>query len=453
MKGLIQFTPVTLAILLLQPLTGFAEGPDTLQMHTEGSGQPLTIDAAVQEGLDRSPDIQRVRAAKSESEWRHFEALGGGFFPRLSASALHYFDTRYTDTAIVFGGTPLTFPGFYPTNSLSLDVSVPIFDGLANIRNLQAASSDEDAATEELARAEFELKEGIRLAFYRSLAASGLQDVAEQNVKTLEDHLKQVDVQKSGGVATTYDVLRVQVQLNEARADLMDAQDTYSQARKKLTQLLGLDSDDRPLTGELPVPDTSKVKDLALGNAPELRDDIRALNSRAESAEHSHQASLAWLVPSISLAGDYTWYDSQIFNQTVQDTGVYLNAYNVGIFFKWNLFDGGVALAREREAAYRAIESEKASQSAKLQVPYDFDYWKRRYLSNTDHYISKKFDITRSEESVRLAKEEERAGTRTSTETLDAELDLFRSKEGVVNAQMNAAEAQIRLELALGKEI
>jgi outer membrane protein TolC len=54
---------------------------------------------------------------------------------------------------------------------------------------------------------------------------------------------------------------------------------------------------------------------------------------------------------------------------------------------------------------------------------------------------------------VRLAKEEERAGTRTSTETLDAELDLFRAKAGVVNALVNAAEAKIRLELALGREI
>ena len=83
----------------------------------------------------------------------------------------------------------------------------------------------------------------------------------------------------------------------------------------------------------------------------------------------------------------------------------------------------------------------------------EFAYWKRRYSSNTDHYVSKQLNVTRSLESVRLAKEEERAGSRTSSEVLDAELDLFRSKAGVVNAQVNAVESLINLELALGRTI
>ena len=285
------------------------------------------------------------------------------------------------------------------------------------------------------------------------MAAGQLQSVAEQNVKTLEDHLKQVDTQKRGGVATNYDVLRVQVQLNEARADLIDTQDEYSNARKKLTQLLGLDADNRPLTGALPVPDSDRVRALRWDAMPKERPDIEALNLRAESAEKSRQAMATWYVPSVSVMGSYMWYNAQFFNVTVQDTGNYLNAYNVGIFLKWNIFDGGVSLAQEKESAYRTIQAEKTAEAAKLQMPFDFEYWKRRYLSNTDHYTSKKFDITRSEESVRIAKEEERAGTRTSTETLDAELDLFRAKAGVVNALVNAAEAKIRLELALGREI
>jgi outer membrane protein TolC len=177
------------------------------------------------------------------------------------------------------------------------------------------------------------------------------------------------------------------------------------------------------------------------------------LNLRADAANRARQAKQAWWVPSVAVGGEYMWYDSQTFVTQVNDTGNYYNAYNLGVFFKWNLFDGGVSIAQAGEASQRAIQAEKAAEAAKLKVPFDFEYWKRRYISNTDHYISKKFDITRSEESVRLAKEEEKAGTRTSTETLDAELDLFRAKAGVVNALVNAAEAAIRLELALGREI
>lgn len=446
----------TLSSLLLPALLlVFIDGAEAqVKNQTSPSGsQDLTIESAINEGLGRSPDIQRARAKQSETEWQHFEALGAGFLPKVSVNAHHYFSEEYSNTSISFGGAPLGFPGFYPTDVAAIDVSIPIFDGFSSIRNLNAASLSEEASKAELSNSEFQLRLEIRLAFYRALAAGQLQDVAAQNVKTLEDHLKQIEAQKTGGVATNYDVLRVQVQLNEARADAIDAQDGFETARKKLTQLLGLENDQRALSGQLPVPVADKVKALKWDEAPKERNDIKALNLRADAAEQSRKASSAWMMPSISLGGEYMWYNAQMIDATVHDTGNYLNAYNVGVFLKWNLFDGGIAIAQEREAAFRAIQAENVARAAKLQVPYDFEYWKRRYLSNTDHYISKKFDISRSQESVRLAKEEAKAGTRTSTETLDAELDLFRAKAGVVNALVNAAEAEIRLEQALGREI
>jgi outer membrane protein TolC len=412
----------------------------------------LTVENAIEEGLGRSPEIARAKSAQSEMAWKHFEALGAGFLPKVEANAHHYFDEKYTITNINFG-TMLSFPGFYPTDVVAVDAMIPIFDGLSSTRNLQAASLNEDAASAELDHAQFQLKTEIRLAFYKALAAAQLQEVAEQDVKTLEDHLKQIEARKHGGVATNYDVLRVQVQLNEAKADAIDAEDALATARRKLTELLGLENDSRPLLGSLPVPIADRVKNLKLAETPSDRSDIRALNLRADAAHRAKQAKAAWYVPSISVGGEYMWFNAQTFDQVVTDSGNYWNAYNVGVMLKWNLFDGGVSVAQDREAAERMTQAQKAADSAKLKVPYDFDYWKRRYLSNTDHYISKKFDITRSEESVRLAKEEERAGTRTSTDTIDAELDLFRAKAGVVNALVNAAEAEIRLEQVLGREI
>jgi outer membrane protein TolC len=413
---------------------------------------PLTLDAAISEGLRRSPEIQRSRAVVSEKSWRTFEAVGAGFLPKISVSGVHYFDTQYAITNINFGGTFFAFPGFYPNTQASIDISVPVFDGFANIRRLQAASLTEDASEKELSHAEFQLAEDVRLAFYQALGAAQIEDAAEENVKTLEDHLKQVKIQRQGGVATNYDSLRVEVQLNEARADAIDAKDNVTLTRKKLTLLLGLENDDRALQGELPVPAPSQVEHLELSGTAD-RSDIQALTLHAEASDKLGSAGAAWLFPTISLGGEYLLYDAQVFNNAIVNTGDYKSAYFAGIFLKWNLFDGGVSMAQANEAAYMAIQAEKASRAARLQVPYDFAYWKRRYISNSDHYLSKQLDINRSREAVRLAKEEERAGTRTSSETLDAELDLFRARAGVVNAQVSAAEALIKLEQALGRRI
>ena len=415
----------------------------------------LTLEVALAAGLAQSPEIARAHAAFDESSWRRFQALGAGFLPKVSISGQHFFDAKYSLTSVAFGagGAPISFPGFYPNTQLALEVQMPIFDGLANVRQYQAASLYENAAQQELRHAEFQLVEDIRLAFYQALAASLLDQVAETNVRTLEDHLKQVQIRRQGGAATKYDSLRVEVQLNEARADAIDVKDNVSLTRKKLNVLLGREEDDRQVQGTLPIPDSKQVATLELGNAVRERSDIEAMSLRAQAADKMKSASNAWLVPSVSVGGQYQVYESQLVGQTVTNTGKFDTAYNVGVFLKWNLFDGGSALAQANQAYYRAVQSDRSAQIARLKVPYDFAYWKRRYVANTDHYRSKQLDIARSEESVRLAKEEERAGSRTSTETLDAELDLFRAKAGVVSAQVNAAEAQIRLELALGRKI
>ena len=51
---------------------------------------------------------------------------------------------------------------------------------------------------------------------------------------------------------------------------------------------------------------------------------------------------------------------------------------------------------------------------------------------------------------VRLATIAVKAGTKTHAETLDAELELFRARAGLIRAQIDASEALANLELALG---
>ena len=62
-------------------------------------------------------------------------------------------------------------------------------------------------------------------------------------------------------------------------------------------------------------------------------------------------------------------------------------------------------------------------------------------------------DITKSKESVRLAKEGRRVGTRSNTDLLDAESDLYKSEAGAISAQIGAMEALINLELSVGHKI
>ncbi|MGZ3697857.1 MAG: TolC family protein, partial [Bdellovibrionota bacterium] len=97
-------------------------------------------------------------------------------------------------------------------------------------------------------------------------------------------------------------------------------------------------------------------------------------------------------------------------------------------------------------------QADAAVEMAHNHLPVDLALWRRRLVYSTALFEARKTDVSKSEESVRLAKEGLHAGTRTTSEVLDAELDLFRSKAGVIRAQLDALEATVNLELALGRK-
>jgi len=440
----------TAILLLALPLMGLSSGAAADQAAAPPS-PALTLEEAITEARTHSPTVRKAQAAADENSWRKTEVLGQGFMPKLTATANHYFNSKYEVLDVNVGAGAVAIPLIYPETTVGFGVQVPLFDGLANVEHLKAASLLERAAQEDLEHAEFQLDQDTKLAFYQALAAQQLEDVAEENVRTLEDHLKETDALKKGGAATNYDVLRVQVQLTEARSDAADAHDNAAIARRKLTLVLGLEQDSRKLEGALPVPEASKVDGAQFEQVPAARTDLAALAARSDALDKEHTAASLWLVPKISAGAEYDLYND--LTSSISSTDQFRSAYSVGIFLQWNLFDGGVSIARANEAAAQREQADRTSEEAKLAVPYDFDLWKRKYVTSTSRYEAKRLDVERSKESVRLAKLEQRAGSRTSTEVLDAELDLYRARAGVVNSQMSAAEALIKLETTLGRRI
>ena len=137
----------------------------------------LTLEQALSDGRDRSPRVQRAQSVADEHGWKRTETLAG-FLPKLSLSANHFFSTKYQFDNVDLGGAPLQIPLIYPTTSLTIDASLPVFDGLQNVNRYSAAAWGKDAAEAELDWTRFQVAQDIRLKFYQALAAQRIESVA-----------------------------------------------------------------------------------------------------------------------------------------------------------------------------------------------------------------------------------------------------------------------------------
>lgn len=410
--------------------------------------QVLTLDEAVRLASENSPEVQQSKALHDEFSGRKQESLSG-FLPTVFANGYHFTNVKYENFTL---NNSVTVPVVVPETSLKFTATLPVFDGLRNVNQFRAASTQEESAANEYEWRKFSVNQEVKRAYYRALAAQLLSEVASQNIKTLEDHVTHVEARKKGGVATRYDTLRVEVQLDEARSQKILADDNVILERKRLSRIMGLPNDARPLSGQMPEPTELKsLSDLTVDQAVENRRDLIALQKGEESADLASTARHTWWAPSIGAFTDYEFYNNS--NYSLSDSTGYHNAYDVGISLKWNFFDGGASIAQARQASARLAQSHAASEIEAQKLPENLETWKRRYVYGVSLYKTATSDIRKSEESVRQAQEGFKQGVRTVSEQLDAQLDLFRSRASQVNAQLTAVEALINLELTVGRTL
>lgn len=411
----------------------------------------LTLNEAIQSANSSSPSILKSESAVNESLWKKRETYSG-FLPSLTASAVALMDKKYALTNVRMGAAPsdTIVPQIIPTAQLTLASSYPLFEGFSSIHRLQSAIAQEQSAINEHNSNKFKTELDITLAFYKIVANKTLKEVSEQNLKVLQDHLKDIKLFKQSGMATNFDVLRVEVQVSNAETDLLNTIDNVSIAEQSLLELMGKDNKDFDINSSLPeIDDTvsAKFNEINLNS----RQDLASLRNRALALDFNDRAMNSFWLPKLSLNGQYLYYNN--LNNNITDTKKFRNAYQVGVMLTWNLFDGMISISRSQQASEQKFQAEKSVRLAELKAQKDLDIWKRKLNYFISLHKARKNDIAKSKESMRLAKEGRRVGARTSTDLLDAESDLYKSQAGAINAQMGAIDALINLELTSGQKI
>jgi len=402
----------------------------------------------ISEAFSDSPTIEKSESALDEASWKKVESYQG-FLPRLDGGITYLTDKRYMLVDVNLGGNPTSIAQVVPTTLYSLTASLPLFDGFASTNRYWAGQNLEQSAKHELDWTRFSTQRQVTLLFYKTLAAQALKDVAEQNLKSLNDHLKDAQALKKAGIATNYDVLRVEVQVSEAKSEVLNTTDNFDMARHRLGEAIGKDNEERDLDGKLPVVPNqvlSQIKALQL----EKRSDLQGMKEKVDSLHNLDTAANRYWSPKISAFGQYQYYNN--INDQFSDRDKFREAYQLGVTLTWNFFDIG-SIAKGHQASAQAHQLDSTLKMSTLKAKQDYEFWKRKLNYFKTVYDARVIDIDKSAESVRLAKEGRRAGTRTSTELLDAELDLFRSRAGMVNAQIGVVESLINLELATGQPI
>ena len=415
-------------------------------------GKTLTVKGLLNEVEGGSLTLKTETANYEESVAKKIESRAA-FLPTLNLNYTDLFDKRYVFNNINFAGSPSIVPQIIPQSALTLNAVLPLFDGWATVNRYQGAKSQELAAWNKLQWNKFKVARQAILQFYKVIGSKKLEEVAKQNVLTLEDHFKNISLIKKVGSATNYDVLKVDVQLSEAQAEYLNAKDNIEIEKNKLALIMGKSEEIRDIQGELPSLNQSLIKNINLSSEEIYRQrlDLISLQSEETSYDNILSAQRRHWVPKIYLFGQYQSYNNQTDN--FDDYDQYRDAYQFGVALSWNIFDGFASSSKAEQALQQKSKIDIELSEEKIKSKQDLELWKRKFLYYCLLAKSKEDEVEKATESLRLAKTGHRVGTRTNKDLLDAENELFHAKAAQVQSRVSSIEALIQLEMTIGKEL
>ena len=395
----------------------------------------INLDETIQRALESNRAIKRSIASRESAYWALRQAR------RASGPTL-----SWSTQANAVGGTA------YPKDtynhrlfSNTAQITYPIYAGNALKEGRVAARYGLNAADMELENSLQTIKLTATNYYFNVLRCRNQIEVDEDNVRTLTEHLNNVNAQFRAGTVAKADVLSSQVRLANAQQSLVTAQNDYDVAVATLSNYLLMPTDTILRAQEQL---TYTPYNLNLANctayALENRPDVAAADYAVKQAESGVRSAKAGYRPTVNAIASGGINGKSPFSNKISDS------WTAGISANWNIFDNGVTAAQVESAKASLAAAEEAAAEAREGVQLEVQSAYLTLHAAEKNISTTKLAITSAEEDFKIAQVRYAAGVGTNLDVMDASDKLTQAKNNYYVALYTYNTAKAELDKAMG---
>ncbi|PYU85120.1 MAG: hypothetical protein DMG51_09435 [Acidobacteria bacterium] len=435
--------------LVLGPTVAHAQGGNkqsTLPGNAPTEVLRLTLDQAVGLALKQNPTVQIavLQAAESEQDRNIRRA---DLLPQANAKVSD--EAQKVNLLAQFGGhTP--FPGFpkslgpYQVFSAGPSFGTPVFD-LTLWRRYQAARSTVSASKASSLSTREQVILLVVSQYIGTLRAVANVQASESRVSLAQALYDQAaDLQKEG-VGTGIDTLRANVELQNEKQRLIEAETDRQTSLFALIRLLNLDPRQAIELGDslsffdTPQPEVQPSIELALAD----RQEWKALESQIKAAEYQKKASQDSRLPSLRFDGNFTYLGTS--GNTTLPTYTYEASVNMP------LFTGGRIHAEIVRADLEIKKLGQQKDDLRNQIALDVKTALLNLQSARNEVQVANLGVQLSKEEVDQARDRFKAGVANNIEVIQAQDSLARANDNQIAALYRFNQARADLARSIGQ--
>lgn len=398
------------------------------------TGAQLSLEDCIALTLQHNPTVQAAYL-NTQVQQNRLSQTRANYLPQVNGNASYSRSNQETD-----GGWGDARDGY----SSSVSATQLIYDfgktGLSNKiqkNNLYASQQDEQNTINEII---YKLKQ----AYFGVLNAQESRNVYAQSVEQYQEQLKRAKAFYSVGTRPKIDVTTAEVNLNNAKLNLIKGENALKTAYYNLTNVMGIYDEDPSFTlvtmGD--IPEYNITIEEALKEAQKNRPDLLSLQYKLENAKKNVDLAKTGYAPSLTANGSYGW--------SGQDFPLY-DRWSVGAGVSVPLFNGFSTYNQVKESKNN-LQVAYANLTAKEQaILLDVKTCYFNFEEAKTRIPVAELSRQQAQENYNLAVGRYKVGVGNYIEVKDAEITLSNAKLSYINAVFDYNLAIANLERAMGK--
>ncbi|HNC23832.1 MAG TPA: TolC family protein [Opitutaceae bacterium] len=414
-------------------------------LRADPAALPATLDlkTAIRYALEGNFAIRQARERIKQQEGVVIEVTAREI-PNIAASGSY----QHNDLEIT-----QTSPASDRYWAISLTATQTLFAGGGVRSSVKSSELAREAALLDLKSVINDALLSVRTAYYGVLLTREKINVQEKNLELLQQQLKNVTNRFDAGTVSSFEKLRAEVAVANAKVPLITARNDYRLAVESLRQALGF-ATSRPedfvripdFTGTLDfTPATFELKsssEAAQANRP----DLQRLSKLADARGEAVTAAKSSYYPTVQAFGG--WQLRKGFSNEFRDSR---DGWLVGVQSNWAIFDGRATAGRVAQARSVQEQSKLALTEAQLNVEIEVRRAYSSWQQATELADASRKVVEQAEEAVRLATARYDAGTATQLDVLQAQVDLTTARTNQLQAYYSYNIATATLRKAMGQ--
>jgi outer membrane protein TolC len=278
-----------------------------------------------------------------------------------------------------------------------------------------------------------------------------MKQVTEENVRQMVSHLQDIESMQAQGMATLNDVLKVRVQLSNAKILDSDAENSIRMAVLSLDATLGIPlSTSIVLTSPLtPVSKELTPMQSLLTQAMENRPDLRSMEWRKRGAESGVAAARGGWLPQLYLTGNY--YYSRPNSRIFPALDEFKDTWDVGVSLQFDLWNNLSTVYQTDAARAQYVQAEDGIKALRDGITLEVTQTYLQVNQNRERIALAQLAVQQSEENLRVAKEKFSVRLMANSELLDAEAAQLQARLQLTQAFVDYELSIARLEKAVGR--